>query len=248
MRGGDRPVHAGFRAAYRALETRMRALAEADGDVFLPNPEPSPPVEYVFICMEPSIGRWGVHSMDEARRKVDDGFRNFVSSMEDFLLHFAIRKYLCGPGQRYHITDLSKGAMLVKRADVARFERYDRWYPLLLEEVALVAAPEALIFAVGDVAASYLAERGFPGTFKRIMHYSSQAAAARLAATRGHEAAFAAFSDSVTLADVLAAAKDVLDASAPGLRDQTLARLSRGRLSESQKRLVFIYKLAFEGE
>ena len=64
----------------------------------------------------------------------------------------------------------------------------------------------------------------------------------------GHDAAFAAFSDSVTLADVLAAAKDVLDASAPGLRDQTLARLSRGRLSESQKRLVFIYKLAFEGE
>ena len=59
MRGGDRPVHAGFRAAYRALEARMRTLAEADGDVFLPNPEPSPPVEYVFICMEPSIGRWG---------------------------------------------------------------------------------------------------------------------------------------------------------------------------------------------
>src|SRR6266542_3407833 len=88
-----------FRAAYRALEARMRALAEGDRDVFLPNPEPSGPVGHVFICMEPSLGR---DSPDDVRKKVEAGARNFVNSMEDFILHFCARTYL---GGTYHITD-----------------------------------------------------------------------------------------------------------------------------------------------
>jgi hypothetical protein len=132
----------GFRTAYRELEERMRALAMADGDVYLPNLEPQSSVHYVLICMEPSLGRWA-RSADEASSKVKAGFRNFVSSIEDFILHFSIRRYLCGPEQRYHITDLSKGAMLVDRAGLARVQRYDRWYALLQEEIELVAAPSA---------------------------------------------------------------------------------------------------------
>src|SRR5262245_42288303 len=82
-----------FHAGYRELEERMKALVEADGDVFLPNPEPEGPVQYVLICMEPSLGRWA-RSADEARSKVEAGFRNFISSMEDFILHFCARRYL----------------------------------------------------------------------------------------------------------------------------------------------------------
>ena len=119
-------IDEGFRAAYRKLEARMKGLAKADGDVFLPNPEPLRPVEYIFVCMEPSLGRWA-RSANEARAKVEAGFRNFLSSIEDFILHFCIQQYLCEPTQRYHITDLSKGAMLVARAGVARTQRYDRW-------------------------------------------------------------------------------------------------------------------------
>jgi hypothetical protein len=105
----------------------MKALAEADGDIFVPNPEPLGPVDYVFICMEPSLGRWAP-SPDVARAKVEAGFRNFVFSIEDFILHFCIKQYLCEPTQRYLITDWSKGAMLVEQAGVARTDRYDRWY------------------------------------------------------------------------------------------------------------------------
>jgi len=63
-----------FREAYRELEARMKVLADTDGDVFLPNPEPIGPVEYVFVWMEPSLGRWA-RSLDEARSKVEAGFR-----------------------------------------------------------------------------------------------------------------------------------------------------------------------------
>jgi len=147
---GDPPVRKGsrslrtdedFRHAYRALEARMRRLADEDGDVFLPNPEPVGPVDYVFVCVEPSVGRWA-RPEEQATSKVDAGFRNFVSSIEDFIVHFCIRRYLCAPGQRYHITDLSKGAMLVKRASVDRTVRYDRWYGLLREELALSRSRE----------------------------------------------------------------------------------------------------------
>jgi hypothetical protein len=119
MRIGD-----GFRAAYRELQARMKVLAEADGDVFLPNPEPLGPVEDIFVCMEPSLGRWA-RSPDEARSKVEAGFQNFISPIEDFILHFCIRQHLCRALERYRITDLSKGAALIKRGRVATTQRYD---------------------------------------------------------------------------------------------------------------------------
>jgi len=241
----DRWMHgaASFRTAYGGIETRMRNLAETDGDVFLPNPEPSGSVEYVFICMEPSLGGWA-RSAGEARAKVEAGFLNFITSMEDFLLHFSIREYL---GGTYHITDLSKGAMPVRRAGVARTERYDRWYGLLLEEVDLVEAPGAVIFTVGRAVARHLALRGFPRQFRTLLHYSGLAARARSAGVVGHEDAFEQFRATVTLDDVLAVAADVLAATVPKrFRDETLARLASNRMTESRLKLMFNYKAAFE--
>jgi hypothetical protein len=225
----------------------MKALAEADGDVFLPNPEPLGPVEYVFVCMEPSLGRWA-RSPDEAKAKVEAGFRNFVSSAEDFILHFCIRQYLCEPTERYHITDLSKGAMLVERARVERSPRYDRWYGLLVEELDLVAKPGAGIFAVGNAVAQHLTRRQFPRPVTRVIHYSGQAGRARAAAIAGHKDDFEKFRNSVSPQLLLATAKDVLNESVPAnLRDETLARLTGSGLSISRKQLIFSYKLAFEG-
>jgi hypothetical protein len=236
-----------FRAAYRELEVRMKALAEANGDVFLPNPEPFGQVEYVLVCMEPSLGRWA-RSADEARSKVEAGFRNFISSIEDFILHFCIQHYLCEPTQRYHITDLSKGAMLIDRAGVARTQRYDMWYALLVEELDLVATSEAGVFAVGSAVAQYLERRAFPRPFTRVIHYSGLAVRARAAGIVGHEDTFEEFKSSVSLTRVLATAEEVLMASAvpTSLRNETLARLAKTQLSESRKQLIFNYKLAFE--
>jgi hypothetical protein len=223
----------------------MKDRAEADGDVFLPNPEPSGPTEYVFVCMEPSLGR---RSAEEAKARVEAGARNFVSSVEDFILHFCIRQYLCEPTERYHITDLSKGAMLVKRASIDRSARYDSWYGLLLEELDLVAKPGAGIFAVGNAVAQYLTRRQFPRPFARVIHYSGQPGRARAAAIVGHEDDFEKFRNSVSRKLLLATAQDVLNKSVPAnLRDETLARLEGSKLSLSRKQLIFTYKLAFEG-
>ena len=81
---------------YHDLEDRFRAQAEADGDIYLPNVEPSGPVDYVFIAMAPSLGHWA-RTPQEARAKVEAGFRNFVADEvgDVVLLHHAIRHYLC---------------------------------------------------------------------------------------------------------------------------------------------------------
>ena len=224
----------------------MKACAEADGHLFLPNPEPEGPVDYIFICMEPSLGRWA-RSAEEAKLKVDVGFRNSLSSTETFILHFCIRRYLCESTKRYHITDFSKGAMLVDGADQERTQRYERWYPLLQEEINLVASNAAIV-AVGKVVSQHLKRRGFRRPIKSVIHYSGLAGRARSAEIVGREEAFEAFRGSVSLEDVVATAEAVLRESHMPIEmcNKELSRLSKSQLSTSRQQLIFSYKLAFE--
>ena len=225
----------------------MKARAEEDRDVFLPNVMPAGPVDYVLICMEPSLGL-GAGAPDKTRERVEAGSKNFLFSFEDFILHYSARAYLCGPAQTYYVTDFSKGAMLVKVARAARDQRYARWYPLLLEEIELVAAPNAGFVAVGRVVARELQRRGFRRPLCEVMHYGGQAAKARKAGIAGQESSFEAFRATVSLRDILAKAEEVLrSAHVPvGDQDRTLAKLARSELTTLRKQLIFNYKVAFE--
>jgi hypothetical protein len=236
-----------FQNRYRELEERMRALAEEEGNVYVRNPRPSGPVQYVFICMEPSLGS---SSPEELQARMDAGARNFLNSVEDFLLHFAARRYLCDSGERYHITDVSKGAMTVSRAGTNRQQRYGRWYSLLQEEIDLVTTPDAHCFAVGRAVSDFLSERNFQRPFSYLLHYSPQTARARNKGIEGHEARFEAFRGTVSMEDVIAEAEGVLnEADLPDrFRDEALTRLENSTLTPSRKKLLFNCKLTFEAE
>ena len=233
-----------FQNRYRELEERMRALAEEEGNVYVRNPKPSGSVQYVFICMEPSLGS---SSPEELQVRIDAGARNFLNSVEDFLLHFAARRYLCDSGERYHITDVSKGAMTVSRAGTNRHQRYGRWYSLLQEEIDLVATSDAHCFAVGKVVSDFLSERNLQRPFSYLLHYSPQAARARNKGIEGHEARFETFRGTVSIEDVIAEAEQVLDeAGLPDqFRDEALDRLEDSTLTPSRKKLLLTYQLAF---
>lgn len=239
-------IDGSFHTAYRDLEERMKTLAEADGNVYLPNLEPLGPVDYVLICMEPSLKGWA-QSVKDAKAKVNEGFRNFLAGIEPTLLHLSVRRFLCEGGQSYHITDISKGAMPVTDAVYDRTKRYDRWYPLLLEEIRLVA-PNGGIVAVGNKVSQYLKRRGFQRPFTRVIHYSGQAGAARRAGIVGREDSFQAFRDSVSLENVVDTAESVFkEANAPdNFRDETVSLLKRRKLTTSRRQLIFNYKVAFE--
>jgi len=225
----------------------MKVLAESDGHVYLPNPEPRTRVNYILISMEPSLGHWA-RSVAEARVRVASGFRNFLSDIEPMLLHFSVRRFLCEQGQHYHITDFSKGAMLVKQASAARGARYERWYGLLKEEIDLIAAPGARVIAVGNAVAEHLTLREFPREITTVIHYSPLASRARTARLVGHEARFRNFASSLSLEDVLNTARAVLEESKvpQDIYNEAFSRLARTQLTESRRKLVYSYKLDFE--
>ena len=241
------PSNEKFQADYEALVNKMRDLAESDGAVFLPNIEPKKPADFIFICMEPSIGHWA-RPIGEGKKKVEAGFRNFTASMEAMIFHFCVQQYLCKANQSYHFTDISKGAMTIKLANIARTERYRRWHELLLSEMDLVAAPNAKIFAVGKAVADYLEKSKFPRPVNRIIHYSAVSQKARADGIRGHEDDFKRFVGSVTLANLIEVAKRVFDSSPQmdKFRESTLKSIASGDLSKSRQKLIYIYKRAFE--
>jgi hypothetical protein len=233
--------------AFRELELRMEELSGQDGNIFLPNVRPCERVDYVFISMEPSLGRWA-SSPEKARLKVAEGFRNFMSSMEDFIVHFCVREYLCGKTQNYFITDISKGAMLAKDAGTARMERYNRWYELLLKELDIVAKPESKVFVFGNTVASFLESVSFPRPFQKLIHFSPLASKARNDGIQGKEDSFNVFKELVKLEDILLSARETFAKSniPVTLQAETMNRLARKRLTESQKKLIFNYKMQFE--
>jgi hypothetical protein len=121
---------------------------------------------------------------------------------------------------------------------------------LLEKEIALVATPTARIIAVGSLVAEYLAQRGLRRPVTRVLHYSPQAAKARIHSIAGCEAAFEAFEGSISKGELVATTKDALrDAHVwdAGLQKEVLATVEKAKLTRARQRLLFIYKQAFEG-
>jgi len=230
----------------RDLEQEFAAAAAVDGDVYLPNFTPSGPVDAVLIGMEPSLG-WWARTPAEAAPKIAAGFRNFMWSPEDFILHYAARRSLCSAGGTYHVTDISKGAMTVEKAHIDRRARYARWAVLLDKEVRLIAKPGAHIIAIGRNVCSFLERNGVDRDIKSIIHYSAQASAARDAAVIGREAEFRAFSEMLSMQELVDVASEIMQENSisVAMSAETIARLRKANLSESRKKLAFIYSTAF---
>ena len=240
-----------FNEQYAALECKFKEQVEKDNNdfkhfgiesCFLANVAPKAPVDYVLVAMEPS------------RPANIDCIKNFAVSIEDFILHFCVNKYLCkGKCERtYHLTDLSKGAMLVSDASSSpalRYERYKRWYPLLCEEIKLVARPNAPIIPVGYVVRDFLCVQKTPRLEDEILHYSQSAASHRPKMKRCYPDRYAKFKDTVDMSHIEATVKRVMEGAelGPGEPEKTLKRLQRGKkLTKSRKQLMFTYKCQFE--
>jgi hypothetical protein len=235
-----------FALQMRDLEQKFAATAAIDGDVYLPNFTPSGPVDAVLIGMEPSLGWWAPTSA-KATAKIAAGFRNFMWSPEDFILHYTARRFLCSAGETYHITDISKGAMTVDKAHVDRRARYARWAVLLDEELRLIAKPGAHIIAIGRDVSAFLKRHAPDRDVTSIVHYSAQANAARNAAVMGRDTEFRAFSETLSMQAIIDVADEIMreNSVSAAMSDETIARLRKAKLSESRRKLVFIYSTVF---
>ena len=79
------------------------------------------------------------------------------------------------------------------------------------------------------------------------MHYSALANAARNAAVMGREAEFLAFSETLSMQDIVDVAAEVMQENSisVAMSAETITRLRKATLSESRKKLAFIYSTAF---
>lgn len=239
-------VDRSFAAEYAQLEETFRRLADEDRTVYLPNPRPRAPVDFFFIAMEPSLG---AKSAEARRVRVSQGLKNFLSTVDDFSLHYAIRKFLCGRDATYHLTDLSKGSMSIQQARMDRWRRWDRWHPSLVQEFELVAKPGAKIVAIGKKVEAFLERKRSPRPDVTILHYAATAVPHRRRAIEGRKAEYSRFAAAVTLTDIVKVAEAALAEAETSreLRQHILDGLRRRHaLTQSQKQLLFTYKVDFE--
>ena len=201
--------------------------------VYLPCMKPENRVDYIFVGMEPSFG-WA-DSVEDGEKKVEDGATNFGASAppDDSrdpldLLKLCIVRFLCQPGETYHLTDVSKGAMPVAMADIDREQRYKEWYPLLLKEIDIVGKPGAPVIAIGKTVQSFLKRMDLKGRTGRplydVLHYSNMAARSRKTQAERDPTGFEAFTS------------EEFDKRKRWAKD----------LSTSKMQLIFIYKKQFQ--
>ncbi len=90
----------------------LRWVLNWESPIFLPLPSnvEESPYTYVFVAMELS-GNW-LGTGAEGRRKVSEGYVNFATQLNDYILVFAIQKYLLREGEGFYITDLGGSCAL----------------------------------------------------------------------------------------------------------------------------------------
>ena len=238
-----------FSEKYAALECEFKEQVARDNvelgikSSYVHNFIPTGPVDYVLIAMEPSTGVPG----RKDRKDPDQTARNFAWSVEDFILHYCIREYLCRDGETYHLTDLAKGGMSTRLAGKERQRRYERWYPILKRELQLLTKPKGTrVIAIGKVVADFLKEKPVCERMERILHYARTAARYRDPGIERWRVQFPQFSRSVDKDAFQGSIEEVLHDA--GMDSYIPYRPEGGKsygLTESRKKLMFLYKNRF---
>lgn len=182
----------GFNEEYASLESAFLEQVRLDNSECWPHSHlvsnfvPKGQVDFVLIAMEPSLGGGQPH--DPATCEwIDSKSKNFAFSIEDFILHFCIREYLCQGGKTYHLTDLAKGQMSVRQAKQRQRKRWERWYPLLQRELQLVAKRDALVISIGRDVERFLTDNELPNYIGSIVHFGKAAAKAQKQRPRSNQ-------------------------------------------------------------
>ena len=235
-----------FNEKYEALERKFYKRVQADLDDFglsstlLRNIRPEGPVDFVLVAKEPSLSGGKLREED----------RNFSSSIEDFILHYCVKEYLCKDKETYYLTDLSKGAMSVEKASDDSLRRYESWYPLLKEELRIVAKPgKTRIIAIGNDAEDFLSSKNLCEDVEKVLHYSWRATRHREKAIQYWTDSFSEFSETVEMDDIVKTARSVWEdiGYSQSEIEGRLNQLQKGSgLTESKQKLMYYYKNRFE--
>jgi hypothetical protein len=244
---------------YEDLEDFFKVQVKKDGcdSIYLPPIiRPEEIMDFIFIGMEPSLGSWAKgrtpeDKIKDAKQKIAAGFKDFSYSLEDFILHYCIRKYLCNDENKYYITNISKGAMLTKYADEKRPDRYKRWLPFLIKEISILSSNATKLVSIGQYAKELLSKEYHQLSVNSILHYSGRWPKHRDKFIIDNGLNFESFQKNnkdIITNGILKVINEITDASniqllSPSVMDFTNRKKD---LTESQLKLILVYKNQFE--
>lgn len=137
---------------------------------YLPSLFPLKRVDYVIVSPEPSLSWAKNKSPHEIEMLVAAGYRNFMYSWEDFILHHCLKKQL----RLYHLTSISKAA--VAQTQEASLDTLQAWLPSFREELALVSTPDTQLIPLGQKAAELLQSLDLPyPVTEPLIHFARMA-------------------------------------------------------------------------
>ena len=171
-----------FREQYENLQSQWRQLAKDRGHQYLKYLGPRAPVDFVLVAKMTSIGEQDAADIPPGEfPKIAPPGYNLLTSMGDLILNYGARRHLCQPGEKYYLTDLGKCAIPPKfvKGKIQK-EEFTAWYPMLLDELKLVAKPDATVVPVGSATGDFLkAQPNFPYRLTTpILHWSTAAVSA----------------------------------------------------------------------
>ena len=231
-----------FEEAYRQLKDKFRQRVDKDNkqwkfeSIFLPNVAPKAQVDYILVAMEPSLNGWA-QDIPDAHQKICKGFRNFCGV---WLLHFPVSEYLCQEGETYYLTDLAKGAMATNSEGAGSKEKYETWYPLLEDELGLVAKSDAKIISIGSKVGGFLSGKGLYGHAGTVPHYSGSGTRYFGREIPGREEQYTKFAAELK---TIPGYSRKPGHSCENATDHVPTTITP---SESRKKLLFDYKIRFE--
>jgi hypothetical protein len=233
----------------------IRDLRQNDPElkaVYVPMLPPKEQVEYIFIAMEPSFGRWAKGDEEIARIQITKGFQNFLRSGEDFCFNYSIFNFL---SHSYYLTDVSKIAMLVRIANKLRKKIYPRCLELLKKEIDVIGLPNAKILFVGDGIEKFFAKNELDKTIEKrkvigtVPHYSNQSSTCRKIAPMIFRKEYKEFSENIKEEHFKQFMHKLLEDK--GVSQEMIDEIfneykNKKILTPSRKELIFTYKKIFE--
>ena len=170
-----------FPEKYARLEQGFQDQVECDrrkyepGGGYLPNFTPSGPVDYILVAMEPSTGVHGGHE-----GQAPESSLNFSWSVEDFILHYCAREYLCRRGETITLRISPRAACPSRMQNATDKRGMKGGIPCCGGSLPLLQTTEKTrLIAVGKVVEDFLKKKGLCKQVERVLHYSPAAASHR---------------------------------------------------------------------
>ena len=237
-----------FEEQYDALQHQWRERAKDHCHHYLKYLAPRGPVDFVLVGKMPSIGE-----KDAARTEpgcypaIDPPHFNLHVSLGDLILNYGAHTHLCKQGETYYLTDLGKCARPPKQVKGKNQDKeFDYWYPTFLEELKLVAKPDATIVPIGGATGNFLKLKKRQSEFRYrltepVLHWSSAANVAAKMASSLFPDEWIEFRQSTCWDNLRTSTEDILAAAGLGQHMEDIDRRYKGRFRETQIHLMFTY-------